>query len=183
MALRPTANDLRIKRLAKSGAATLREQGKTQEADAVDFLLSPSGWPMLGRLRAGEGGSSLHPNLPIQMVATVRDEIKANVAKAAEKAARAGSDEVVSIPAEAEKALRAFLAGEFTPEQPARVARGAGQEKANLNVRVDAQLRKDAEDYGADNAAEFGWAPRASHIIAAWLIGKYTTPEKADKAE
>lgn len=172
------SRDTSLRSQLTAAAARLREVDSPDLAEAVETVLEPNGW---GRLRrsapeASGSGSTLDPNLPIGMLKAVRDEIKANVAAAARKRPGAG----ISIAAEAETALKAFLAGKFVPEQPERAPRGAGLEKANLNVRVDASLRQRAEDFGADNAAEFGWAPRASHIIAAWLTARYTTSKKTN---
>lgn len=171
------SRDTSLRSQLTAAAARLREVDSPDLAEAVELVLAPTGW---GRLRrsapsvSGSGaGEELAPNLPIYMPKTLRDEIKAGVAKAPGN---------VTLSSEAEKALKAFVAGEFVPGKPERAARGTGGEKVNLNVRVDAELRKQAEDFGADNAAEFGWAPRASHVIAAWLIGKFTQAE-AEPAE
>lgn len=167
-------------------------------ADAVDFVMTPEGRSFVNRLRVQrlreeEAEGKYGQNLAIAMPLAVREDIKERVAKAAkaaqkeerERAAAEGREPkkvTVSIPAEAQKSLEAFLAGEFVPERPQRAARGTAGKVGNLNVRVDPDLRQRAEDFGADNAARFGWAPRASHVIAAWLIGKFTQAE-AEPAE
>lgn len=177
------SRDTSLRSQLTAAAARLREVDSPELAEAVELTLTPTGWGRLRRSAAEVSGSgssdSLPPNLPIYMVTAIRDEIYRNVAAAA--AARPGED--ISVASEAAAALEAFLAGEFVPDKPERAPRGTGGKKGNLNVRVDAALRKDAEDFGADHAADFGWAPRASHIIAAWLIAKYTTPKKTTKAE
>lgn len=155
-------------------AARLREVDSPDLAEAVEEVLKPTGWGLLRRSSPEVSGSGhadrLPPNLPVRMPKAVREEIKRNVAAA--QAAKPGVK--ITLATEAERALEAFLAGEFAPEQPQRLPRGAKVEWANLNVRVDAELRQRAEDFGADNAAEFGFAPRASHIISSWLIQRFT---------
>lgn len=175
------SRDTSLRAKLTAAAARLREVDSPELAEAVEVVLAPTGWGRLRRsaLEVSGSGADLDPNLPIGMLKSVRDEIKKNVAAAA--AARPGHR--ISIASEARLALEAFLAGEFVPDMPERSPRGAGLEKANLNVRVNADLRKRAEDYGADNAAEFGWAPRASHIISSWLIARYTKPKTAPAAE
>lgn len=177
------SRDTSLRSKLTAAAARLREVDSPELAEAVELTLTPTGWGRLRRSAAEVSGSgssdALAPNLPIYMAKAVRDEIKKNVEAAA--AAKPGLG--ISLPAEAKAALETFLAGKFAPEKPKWAPRGTAEEKANLNVRVDADLRQRAEEYGADHAAKFGYAPRASHVIAAWLIAKYTTPKKADKAE
>jgi hypothetical protein len=175
------SRDTSLRSQLNAAAARLREVDSPELADAVDLVLAPNGWGRLRRSAPEAGGSAdtLSPNLPIQMLKATREEIHAAVAEAA--AANPGQD--ISVPTEARKALEAFLDGTFVPDQPKRAARGTGGEKANLNVRVDASLRERAEDFGADHAAEFGWAPRASHVIGAWLVDRFTAAGKTKAAE
>lgn len=175
------SRDTSLRAKLTAAAARLREVDSPELAEAVEVVLAPTGWGRLRRsaLEVSGSGVELDPNLPINMLESVRDEIKRNVAAAAKANPVAG----ISITVEAQRALEAFLAGEFVPDKPERSPRGTGQKKVNLNVRVNADLRKRAEDYGADNAAEFGWAPRASHIISSWLIARYTKPKTAPAAE
>lgn len=169
MALRP--QDKKHVANLTEAAAFLRDSGKEDWAASVDLVLSGTreGSEFLNRLRVkqlrqsdeqGEFGK----NLPIYMPAAVRDEIKAGVAKVPG----------ITVSSEANKALQAFLDGEFTPVKPQRAAHGSAPKMVNLNVRVDPDLRQRAEDYGADHASQFGFAPRASHIIAGWLIRNFT---------
>lgn len=173
VALRP--EDIkRVDQLAQV-SAHLRSEGKTEWADTVDFVLSPEGSRFVNRLRVQrlrqEGAEGKYgQNLAIAMPLVVREEIKANVAKLA----RTKPGEKITVSSEATRALEAFLAGEFVPDRPQRVARGMAEKVGNLNVLLDPGLRQRAENFGADHAAEFGWAPRASHIIARWLMRYYT---------
>lgn len=188
MALRP--QDRRHVTNLTETAAFLRSSGKQEWADTVDLMLSGTqeATEFLNRLRVqhlrqSDAEGKYGQNLAIYMPTTVREEIKANVAKAdrehlakSVQAAQEAGIEIqrITVSSEANKALEAFLTGEFTPAKPERAVRGTTQKTSNLNVRVDPALRQRAEDFGADNAARFGWAPRASHVIAAWLIQKFT---------
>jgi len=193
VALRPE-DQQRVNDLTET-AAFLRANGKEGWADTVDFIRTPEGIKFVNRLRVdrlrreteeGKYGQ----NLAIAMPLVVREEIKTSVAQAqrenlAEELRRNVDPEertTITVSSEAGKALQAFVDGEFVPVRPVRAARGSAEKTANLNVRVDADLRQRAEDFGADNAAKFGWAPRASHIITAWLVQKFTgTGAKAAK--
>lgn len=172
VALRPEDHK-RVEHLTAT-ASHLRAEGKTEWADTVDFVLSPEGRLFVNRLRVdrlrqetveGKYGQ----NLAIAMPAPVREEIKAAIAQAARS-----SDVKVTASTEAARALEAFLAGKFVPSMPKRAARGTAEKTVNLNVRLDPDLRQRAEDYGADHAAQFGFAPRASHIISSWLVQHFT---------
>ncbi|MFE0206967.1 hypothetical protein [Streptomyces sp. NPDC058985] len=171
VALRPE-DKKRVDQLT-AAAQHLRETGKDEWAGAVDFVMTPEGRLFVNRLRVdrlrtAEAAGEFGQNLAIMMPLRVREEIKAGVAAAK-----------VTASAEAGKALEAFVAGDFVPERPQRAARGTAEKTGNLNVRVDPELRQRAEDFGADHAAKFGWAPRASHIIAAWLKGRFTEAGRA----
>lgn len=173
VALRPE-DKKRLEQLTQA-AAHLRATGKTEWADTVDFVLTPEGRAFVNRLRVDrlrqeEATGKFGQNLALYMTRSLREEIKTSVARAQ----RETPGVKVTVSTEAGRALEAFLAGEFVPEKPQRAARGSGEEQVNLNVRVDPGLRERAENFGADNAAEFGWAPRASHIITAWLVGNFT---------
>lgn len=191
MALRPEDNK-RVE-LITEAAAFLRAEGKEEHAASVDFVLTPEGRAFVNRLRVDQlrrdtAEGKFGQNLALAMPLEIREEIKAAVPRAAREeralAAKEGRDPVkISIPGEAEKALKAFVAGEFVPEQPQRSQRGAFEKKVNLNVRVDPGLRERAENHGADNAVEFGWAPRASHIIIGWLVKHFTEAGKAEAGQ
>lgn len=177
MALRPE-DQQRVNHLTQA-AEYLRANGKEELADTVDFVRTPEGIKFVNRLRVdrlrreteeGKYGQ----NLAIAMPLVVREEIKASVAQAQRDNPDRDPLKSITVSSEAVKALQAFVAGDFVPAKPVRAARGSADRTVNLNVRVDAELRKQAEDFGADNAAEFGWAPRASHIITAWLVQKFT---------
>lgn len=173
VALRPD-DKKRVDHLTKA-AAHLRETGKPEWADTVDFVLTPEGRSFLNRLRVErlrqeEAEGEFGQNLALYMPLRVREEIKASVAKAA----RENPGRKITVSSEAGRALEAFLAGEFVPAKPQRAARGSAEKTSNLNVRVDRELRERAENFGADNASRFGWAPRASHIITAWLVERFT---------
>ena len=172
VALRPE-DKKRVEHLT-AAASHLRAEGKTEWADTVDFVMSPEGRLFVNRLRVDRlrqetAEGKYGQNLAIAMPAPVREEIKAAIAQAARS-----SDVKVTASTEAARALEAFLAGKFVPSMPKRAARGTAEKTVNLNVRLDPELRQRAEDYGADHAAQFGFAPRASHIISSWLVQRFT---------
>jgi hypothetical protein len=180
VALRPE-DQKRVEHLTEA-AAHLRSTGREEWADTVDFMLTPDGRAFLNRLRVDrlrqeDAEGKYGYNLAIGMPLTVREEIKANVAKAARENPASDPKKQITLQNEATKALEAFLAGTYVPPKPQRAVRGSAEEKVNLNIRLDPdlpELRQRAEDHGADNASEFGWAPRASHVIFGWLAERFT---------
>lgn len=140
----------------------LRETGAPELADAVDFVLTDEGRKFIGRISWQKTGQE-KPNLAMQMPETLRDQVKA-------KAAAAGAN----LEAEAQKALEDFLAGSFTPAPVQRAPRGQAPKKVNLNVRVNAGLRRQADELGKQLLAdgELDWAPLASHVIVSWFTDR-----------
>jgi hypothetical protein len=154
-------------------------------AETVESVMTVEGNRALARaiMAQRELDGEIGQNLAINMPLAVREEIKANVAKAQRENPDRDPKKAITATSEAAKALNAFLAGEFIPTRQPRAARGTAEETGNLNVRVDPALRQRAEDFGADHASEFGWAPRASHIISGWLVQKFTEAGKTAPAE
>lgn len=156
--------------LLKQASAHLRETGAPKLAEAVDFVLTDEGANFIGRLRWKETAEE-NPNLALRMPLVLRDEIKAG-AKAAGK----------TLTAQAVTALNAFLDGEFVPFDPKEedVLRAAGGPQAMLNVRVNAELRKRADEYGAKlkQDGRLDWAPLTSHVLKAWFVEKFTAQPK-----
>lgn len=157
----------RVDQLHKA-AAHLRSTGAEELAEHVDFVLTPEGMSFVSRLRKerfqrGIEEGDVPPNFPLFMDRDLRDGIK-------RKAKAAGAN----LAAEAEHALKLFLIGQFTPAQSKRATRGTAGPKANLNVRVDADLRSDADQLGKQLLAEdeLAWAPRASHVIVSWFVDR-----------
>jgi hypothetical protein len=150
--------------LTKQAAEHLRTGGpaRPELADAVDFLLTDEGRKFIVRL-GWQDTAQRKPNLAMEIPVTLRDDIK-------EVAAAAGA----KLEAEAEHALREFLAGRFTPAQPKKAPRGKTPAKANLNVRVDRELRRRADELGQRLLAEdeLDWAPRASNVIVSWFTDR-----------
>lgn len=150
--------------LTKKAAEHLRTGGpaRPELADAVDFLLTDEGRKFIGRL-TWQSTAEKKPNLALEMPATLRDAIKA-------KAAAAGAN----LEAEVEHALGEFLAGRFTPAQPERFPRGQAPKKANLNVRVDADLRRRSEELGKQLLAEgeLDWAPGITNILTSYFTDR-----------
>lgn len=149
-------------------SAHLRSTGVPEFADRVDFVLTKEGMAFIGRLRResmqGQADEATVPaNLPMYMDRAQRDEIKA--------AAKTAS---ANLGFEAEHALKQFLVGVFTPAQSKRERRGTAAPKANLNVRVDAVLRREADKLGQALLAdgELDWAPLASNVIVSWFVDR-----------
>ena len=146
----------------QQAATHLRETGKPDLADTVDFVLTDEGRKFIGRISWQKTGEE-KPNLAMQVPVTLRDAVKA-------KAAAAGAN----LEAEAQRALEEFVAGSFTPARPVKAARGQAPAKVNLNVRVNAALRRQAEEVADQLLAEgeLDWAPKASHVIVAWFMDR-----------
>ncbi|MGW7283910.1 hypothetical protein ACWGH4_00165 [Streptomyces sp. NPDC054847] len=163
--------DNQIRQQIATAASHLRDTGKPDLADAIDLVLAPAGWGILRRSDPDAGDATSAPNLPIRISATDRDRIRA----AQEQAG-------TSLIADATEGLNAFIAGEFSPEQPARSVRGSGEEKVVINVRIDEELRKRVEQAAEERADELGWKPRPMHVIREWLIQeKYPAPKASRK--
>ncbi|MGW5989524.1 hypothetical protein ACWFRT_13495 [Streptomyces anulatus] len=165
--------------LLKKASAHLRETGApTELADSVDFVLTDEGARFVSRLRWKDLEEE-SPNLAIRMPRVVRDEIKANVQKKDEAMKKDGSTAALkkgtSLSMEAAAALNAFLTDEYTPLRPVR-----GEHEgpvANLNIRVNADLRRRVDEYGQKLLAdgELDWAPITSQVLRSWLIDNFTT--------
>ncbi|MCI3279192.1 hypothetical protein [Streptomyces cylindrosporus] len=151
----------RVDNLHKA-AAHLRETGKPELAETVEFVLTSDGRRFINNL-AWKPREQEVPNLAMQMPETLRGDIKS-------KAARAGAN----LEAEAARALEEFVAGRFTPAQPVRSKPGETPKKVNLNVRVRADLRAQADEVGRQllEEGELDWAPRSSHVIVAWFMDR-----------
>lgn len=150
--------------LLKKASAHLRNTGApTELADSVDFVLTDEGARFVSRLRWKDLEQE-SPNLAVRMPRALRDEIKTTV-----------QQKGTSLPAEAAAALNAFLADEYTPLRPVR-----GEHEgpvANLNIRVNADLRRRVDEYGQKLLAdgELDWAPITSQVLRSWLIDNFTT--------
>jgi hypothetical protein len=150
----------------QQASAHLRRTGEPQLAEHVDFLLTDEGANFVNRLRWKEA-SEENPNLAIFMPTSVRDEIKAGVK-------RAGT----ALPTQAVLALNAFLNGTYLPARQESARRGSGGSKSNLNVRVNADLRRRVDEHGKQLLADgvLDWAPRTSHVLKSWFTEKFTAP-------
>lgn len=150
--------------LLKKASAHLRDTGApTELADSVDFVLTDEGARFVSRLRWKDLEQE-SPNLAVRMPRALRDEIKTTV-----------QQKDTSLPVEAAAALNAFLTDEYTPLRPVR-----GEHEgpvANLNIRVNADLRRRVDEYGQKLLAdgELDWAPITSQVLRSWLIDNFTT--------
>lgn len=163
----------------REAAQHLRTGGQARPdlAEQVDFLLTDEGRRFVGRLSWQETVQQ-KPNLALEMPESLRDEIKA-------KAAKAGA----SLEAEAEHALSRFLAGDFTPARPKKYKRGEAPKKANLNVRVDKELRQRATALGQQllEDGELDWAPGITNILTSYFTDRveedFRNPVKKQQAQ
>ena len=162
--------DDQIRQTIADAASHLRNAGKPDFADAIDLVLAPSGWGVLRRSDPETGDSASDPTLPIRISEVDRDRIRA----AQEKAGNKLTDD-------ANEGLAAFIAGTFSPEQPARSVRGSGVRKVGMSVRPDPGLFKKAEQAAVERTDELGWTPRPMHIVLAWLLEKYPAPKASRK--
>ncbi len=109
----------------------LREQGKTEWADALESVLAYGGW---SQLRETEG--TFTTNIPLTIRLSLREDLEA----AAGRAMRSLS----SIVAEGH---RRVLEGSWTPPEPAgRTPMAAGDKRVVLNVTVPDELRRQLQE-------------------------------------
>lgn len=168
MALHPTDQAHRDNLVA--AAHTLREVGKPELADSVDYVLSPMGAGFVGRLRVDrlDSGDKL-PSLPMKMPRSDRELIK--------RRAKAVGD---SLSAEVAEAFRQYLDGDFVPQLPERAPRGSGDQMVNLNVRPDdSDLFAQVDARCAERRAA-GERIYTSNVAADWLYRKYKVGRYAD---
>ena len=161
----------RVKKIQQA-SAHLRSTGAPELAEHVDFLLTDEGANFVNRLRWKEAADE-NPNLALSMPMTVRNKIKRRVAAAN-----------AQIPAQAVLALNAFLNGEFTPARPQELfPRGAGGPRANLNVRVNAELRREVDEHGKRLKADgvLDWEPSTSAVLKAWFVARFTAGSDSSK--
>ncbi|CAK7288575.1 hypothetical protein [Streptomyces misionensis] len=151
--------------LLKKASAHLRSTGAPEElAEVVDFVMTDEGANFVNRLR-WKGAEQENPNLAIRMPLALREEIKTG-AQAAGK----------SLTTQAVAALNAFLDGKYVPFDPKEEDVFRGGPQAMLNIRVNAELRRHADEYGAKLKADgvLDWAPLTSHVLKAWFVEKFT---------
>lgn len=163
----PTSADRTIRARLAAASTTLTETGRPDLAAAVDEVLAPTGW---GMLRRTEADSNTRPNMPIHMNLEIRELIK-------ERAAAKGA----SLADDVNEGLRRFLSGEWEPTEPIRSTRNSGAEKANLNVRPDADLVQQVKDTAAQTSAALKWKVTPARIAAAWLMKKYRISAELQK--
>ncbi|MEU1078239.1 MULTISPECIES: hypothetical protein [unclassified Streptomyces] len=164
MALSP-ADKARCDKLAEA-ASTLKEHGRSDLAEFVEFMLTTDGHLFSGRLLMNANAEK-RPALAMRMPASHRDLIKQRVRAA-------GS----TLDAEITEAMRAFMDGTFTPKPLDRAPHGTGDSMVNLNVRPqDHALRKRVEQR-CEELREEGQRIYVSTVAIDWLyrkcqIGRY----------
>lgn len=162
-----------------TAAGHLRDDGKTDLAEAVDAVLGPRGWELLKpTVPAGA-----RVNLALYMATTV----KAALVAKAQAEALAEAEETGLPPRDPgnvlgeviDQGFQRFVRGEFVPERPVKKPRGRGPQivKANLNVRADQNLRDQVAERCPAASAELGWTVTPGLVAMAWLFSEYGITE------
>lgn len=152
------SKDAKLVANLRAASIRLTEVGAPELAAAVDEVLAPSGWSKLRHATDTTTGVST-PNVPIHMPLVLRAAIQQ------------ASD---NVPADVAEGLEAFIDGQFAPAANFyRSRRNTGLETGNLNVRVDADLKRRFQEAAEDFAEDLGYKPALSYIAKAWLIDKY----------
>lgn len=141
-----------------TAANTLRESGKPDLADAVDYVLTPAGQKFIGRLHYQKLSETADPPLSIGMTVSRKTQVK--------QAAAAAGDTLTSV---LDDGFRRFLAGEFEFRRE-RAAHGKAESRATLNTRPDGVLqgevaRRCRELKEASGAVGLGLSPVAAAIL------------------
>lgn len=147
--------------LVREAANTLRQEGRTDLADAVDSTLSVDHLALLKRA-AWSAAKEGVTNLPMYMGEAERAHIKDSI-----DAQRRTNPDAPNLEGRAVEALNKFLAGQFTPTRPPR---GVPGKKVNLNSAIDEALRDRANAHGEDLADELGWKPSAAQVVRSYLL-------------
>ncbi|MEU9578787.1 hypothetical protein [Streptomyces chilikensis] len=157
----------RVNRL-RQASQHLRTTGAPELADEVDFVLTAEGANFAKRIQWQEAEQE-NPNLALRMPREMRDRIKLNASR---------SGQTATLATQAVIGLNKFLNGEFMPPRPQRAPRGTAAEAANLNVRVNAELRQQVDEHGkkllADGVTD--WAPITSQVLIAWFVENFGQP-------
>jgi hypothetical protein len=167
----PTSSTSTIRARLKAASAKLTEVGCPDLAAAVDEVLTPQGWGILRRAASAVDPSKAgEPNLAIMMSESARDGVK----KAAAAAGR-------TIKQDVDEGFSKYLAGEFTPQAPARKIRGSGEPRVNLNTRPDSALRSRVAEKLSEDQLDL----TVAHVAWSYLVTKYQVPEEraAEQAE
>lgn len=147
--------------LVREAANTLRQEGRSELADAVDSTLSVDHLALLKRA-AWSAAKEGVTNLPMYMGETERAHIKDAI-----DAQRRENPDAPNLEGRAVEALNKFLTGEFTPTRPPR---GVPGKKVNLNSAIDEALRDRANAHGEELADELGWKPSAAQVVRSYLL-------------
>lgn len=162
---RHVASDLRSR--LKKAAAQLKADGHPELSASVEAVLAPGGW---SKLRADAGAASAS-NLPLFMTKSLREALK-DAADAMD----------VSLGALVTEGFRAVVEGRWTPPAPVRSKRGsqAGEQKVNLNVRVDDVARADLEAKLPALSQEVGGKLSVTNVAIAWLREELGVEDQQD---
>lgn len=137
----------------------LREQGKAEEADALESVLAPGGWTYL---RESEGVFT--ENVPL----TIRRSLRTALEDASRQEAKQGR--VKSFSAIVTEGVQKTLDGSWTPPEPAgRTAMAPGDKRAVMNVVVAHSLLEELRGRLAGLGDGLGYTVTVSGIAIAYL--------------
>lgn len=143
-------------------AHALRETGKPDLAESVDYVLSPDGIAFIGRLRLDRFTTeSEGTTIPVRLQEAERDQLHARAKAAGESLSKA-----------AKEGLREFVSGSFTPAPKKRARRGSFGKTVNLNVKTDDALSEQA-DAKCKELQESGQRVFVSTVVYDWLCRRY----------
>jgi hypothetical protein len=152
--------------------ASLRKSENTEQADAVQAVLGLAE----DAVHTAQGQAELDAKLDKPFAVPVESGLWSRVSKNAPN-----TSELLI------EGWEKFLAGEWTPVQPARAGHGMGVAKANVNVRATKDLLARVEAAADRLVEEKGWSTargyklNARQIAAQWLARKY--PAAAGESE
>lgn len=170
--------------LITKAVETLRKNKRNEElADAVEYTLTPD-YIASGRYELVEKGTAGKRNMAISTQKFVRNHLKR-----ASEAVGSSMTELVS------EALTELAAGRFTPPQTplSKGASGKGKEDsfpgegslpANINVRVDSELREKADERCDELSGELGWHVKPGFAVLQYALRKFPMAKpEADAGE
>lgn len=162
---RHVASDLRAR--LKKAAAQLRTDGHPELSASVEAVLAPGGW---SKLRA-DVVTAPTSNFPLFMTVSLREALK-----------DAADEKDVSLGALVSEGFRAVVDGRWTPPAPVRAKRGslAGEQKVNLNVRVEVAARAALEEKLPALSAEVGGKLSPTNVAIAWLREELGVEDQQD---
>lgn len=146
---------------AKKAAAQLRADGHPEHAAAVDALLAPGGWTKL-RATAGDPDSP-EPAKTVPFPVYMPKILRTAVYEAAE------AKNVASLGVLISEGFRAAAEGRWTPPEEAWTP-PVGEQRVNLNVRIDPEARKALEAALPGLMERVGRKMSVTSVAIDWLL-------------